>query len=87
MHLARPFVDQRRRLEQGYPFIFIKIQVSEKEPTTQINLTFFVENNSIDQENSRWLEFYKNTPKLFWNYILVHVILYLGPYLTFYNYN
>jgi hypothetical protein len=31
--------------------------------------------------------FYKNTPKLFQNYILVPVILPLGPYLTFYNYN
>jgi hypothetical protein len=31
--------------------------------------------------------FCKNTPELFQNYIFVHVILYLGPYLTFYNYN
>jgi hypothetical protein len=31
--------------------------------------------------------FYKNTPKLFLNYILVTAILHLGPYLTFYNYN
>jgi hypothetical protein len=32
-------------------------------------------------------EFYKNTPELFQNYILVPVILHLGPFLTFYNYN
>jgi hypothetical protein len=32
-------------------------------------------------------KFYKNTPKLFLNYVLVLVILHLGPYLTFYNYN
>jgi hypothetical protein len=31
--------------------------------------------------------FYKNTPELFQNYILVYVILHLGAYLTFYNYN
>jgi hypothetical protein len=31
--------------------------------------------------------FCKNTPKLFINYILVYVILHLGPCLTFYNYN
>jgi hypothetical protein len=31
--------------------------------------------------------FYKNTPELFQNYILVPVILHLGPCLTFYNYN
>jgi hypothetical protein len=31
--------------------------------------------------------FYKNTPELFHNYILVSVILQLGPCLTFYNYN
>jgi hypothetical protein len=36
---------------------------------------------------TRTFEFYKNTPELFENYILVHVILHLGPYLTFYNYN
>jgi hypothetical protein len=33
------------------------------------------------------LEFYKNTPELFHNYILIPAILHLGPYLTFYNYN
>jgi hypothetical protein len=33
------------------------------------------------------LYFCKNTPKFFQNYILVPAILYLGPYLTFYNYN
>jgi hypothetical protein len=32
-------------------------------------------------------QFCKNTPKLFQNYILVPVILHLGPCLTFYNYN
>jgi hypothetical protein len=31
--------------------------------------------------------FYKNTLELFENYILVPVILHLGPYLTLYNYN
>jgi hypothetical protein len=31
--------------------------------------------------------FYKNTPELFHNYILVPIILHLGPYLTLYNYN
>jgi hypothetical protein len=31
--------------------------------------------------------FCKNTPELFQNYILVTIILHLGPYLTFYNYN
>jgi hypothetical protein len=30
---------------------------------------------------------YKNTPELFQNYILVPVILHLGPCLAFYNYN
>jgi hypothetical protein len=33
------------------------------------------------------MEFYKSTSELFWNYILVPVILHLGPCLTFYNYN
>jgi hypothetical protein len=33
------------------------------------------------------LEFYKNTPKLFQNYILDPAILCLGPNLIFYNYN
>jgi hypothetical protein len=33
------------------------------------------------------LYFCKNTPELFQNYILVHVILHLDPYLTFNNYN
>jgi hypothetical protein len=32
-------------------------------------------------------KFYNNTPELFLNYILVPVILHLGLYLTFYNYN
>jgi hypothetical protein len=32
-------------------------------------------------------EFCKNTIKLFQNYILVLIILHLGPCLTFYNYN
>jgi hypothetical protein len=31
--------------------------------------------------------FCKNTPKLFHNYILVPVILYVGPCLTSYSYN
>jgi hypothetical protein len=31
--------------------------------------------------------FCKNTPELFLNYILVPAILYLCPYLTFYNYD
>jgi hypothetical protein len=31
--------------------------------------------------------FYKNTPELFQNYILVPIVLHLGPWLTFYNYN
>jgi hypothetical protein len=33
------------------------------------------------------MEFYKNTLKLFPKYILILIILYLGTYLTFYNYN
>jgi hypothetical protein len=33
------------------------------------------------------MEFCKNTPEIFLNYILVPAILYLGPCLTFYNYN
>jgi hypothetical protein len=32
-------------------------------------------------------KFCKNTLELFQNYILVPVILHLGPYLSFYNYN
>jgi hypothetical protein len=31
--------------------------------------------------------FYKNTPELFQNSILVPIILHLAPYSTFYNYN
>jgi hypothetical protein len=38
-------------------------------------------------ENPTTPNFYKNTLGLFLNYILVPVILHLGPYLTFYNYN
>jgi hypothetical protein len=38
-------------------------------------------------ENPRTLYFCKNTPELFQNYILVPIILHLGPRLTFYNYN
>jgi hypothetical protein len=33
------------------------------------------------------LNFFKKTPKLFQNFILVPVILHLGPQLTFYNYD
>jgi hypothetical protein len=33
------------------------------------------------------LYFCKNTPELFQNYILFPIILHLGPYTTFYNYN
>jgi hypothetical protein len=33
------------------------------------------------------LYFYKNTPKLVRNYVLVPKNLHLGPYLTFYIYN
>jgi hypothetical protein len=29
----------------------------------------------------------KNTPELFWNYIFIPIILHLGPYLNFYNYD
>jgi hypothetical protein len=29
-----PFIDRRPRLERGYPFVFIKIRASKKEPTT-----------------------------------------------------
>jgi hypothetical protein len=36
---------------------------------------------------TRTSEYCKNTPKLFHNYILVPVILHVGPCLTFYNYN
>jgi hypothetical protein len=32
-------------------------------------------------------ELCKNTSELFHNYILVPIILHLGPCLTFYNYN
>jgi hypothetical protein len=38
-------------------------------------------------ENPRMSYFCKNTPELFQNYILVYVILHLGPYLIFYIYN
>jgi hypothetical protein len=38
----------------------------------------------INLENNRTLEFCKNIPKLFWNYVLVPVILHLGPYLSFF---
>jgi hypothetical protein len=38
-------------------------------------------------EIHRTLEFYRNTPELFQNYVLVPIILHLGPYLSFYNYN
>jgi hypothetical protein len=39
-------------------------------------------------ENTQTLEiFAKKHPKFFWNYILVHVILHIGPCLIFYNYN
>jgi hypothetical protein len=31
--------------------------------------------------------FLQKHPQTFLNYILVHAILHLGPYLTFYNYN
>jgi hypothetical protein len=37
--------------------------------------------------NPRTSYFCKNTLKLFHNYILVPVILHLGPCLTLYNYN
>jgi hypothetical protein len=33
------------------------------------------------------MKFCKNTSEFFYNYILVPVILHIGPYLTFYNYN
>jgi hypothetical protein len=33
------------------------------------------------------LYFFKNTPELFQNYILVPIILHIGPCLTFYNYS
>jgi hypothetical protein len=33
------------------------------------------------------MEFYKNTPEIFQYYILVPIILHLGPCLTVYNYN
>jgi hypothetical protein len=49
---------------------------------------FLKENNSINPENHWNLRILqKNTPKLFHNYILVPLILHLGPCLTFYNYN
>jgi hypothetical protein len=64
---------------------------------------FFKENNSKISENARTLsfcreatrffnyilvpEFYKNNLKLFQNYIFVPVILHLGPYIIFYNYD
>jgi hypothetical protein len=43
--------------------------------------------SKIILENPRTSYFCKNTPKLFQNYILVPIILHVGPYLTFYNYN
>jgi hypothetical protein len=39
--LSRSFVDRRPGLERGYPFSFIKIRASKKEPMAQINPTFF----------------------------------------------
>jgi hypothetical protein len=36
-----PSCDGRQRLDQGYPFGFIKIWPSEVEPTTHINPRFF----------------------------------------------
>jgi hypothetical protein len=47
---------------------------------------FFRKNNLIIIENPPALVILQNTPKLFQNYILVHIILHLDPYLTFYNY-
>jgi hypothetical protein len=47
----------------------------------------FSKTNPKILENPSPLNFYKNTPGLFLNYILVPAILHLGPYLTFYNYN
>jgi hypothetical protein len=46
---------------------------------------FLKENNSINPKNHWNLKFCKNNHELFHNYILVTVILYLGPCLTFYN--
>jgi c-di-GMP-related signal transduction protein len=48
---------------------------------------FFSKINPKNLKNPRTPYFYKNTPELFQNYILVLAILHLGPYLTFYNYN
>jgi hypothetical protein len=42
---------------------------------------------SLIPENPGFRYFTKTTPKLFQNYILVPVILYLSPCLTFYNYD
>jgi hypothetical protein len=49
-------------------------------------MDFLIENKTEILENTRTLEILQNTPKLFWNYILVPVILHLGPYLSFFNY-
>jgi hypothetical protein len=39
------------------------------------------------QKIIRALDLCKNTPDIFYNYILVTIILHLGPCLTFHNYN
>jgi hypothetical protein len=45
---------------------------------------FQKKNNAVIKENSWTLDFCKNTPKLFWNYVLVPENLHLGPYSIFY---
>jgi hypothetical protein len=51
-------------------------------------LRLFQKENKFEiLENSRVPGILQNTPKLFCNYVLVPIILHIGPCLTFYNYN
>jgi hypothetical protein len=48
---------------------------------------FFMKIILLFPKIARALEFCKESPELFQNYVLAPVIFYLGPYLCFYNYS
>jgi hypothetical protein len=80
-------------------FVYLKVSpmrgciVSRYEASSHLNAEdlfhrfFNRKNNSLILKIHRPWKFYKNTPKLFQNYILVLENLHIGLCLTFYNYN
>jgi hypothetical protein len=80
-------VDHETDDQHFYASVDPWIRGPASSPVNLFYIFFFSKINPKILENPRPSNFYKNTPRLFWNYVLVPLILHLGLWSTFCNYS